>query len=221
VIQVQCRATHAPDASVALRMRALAVRRGKASNRQSSRARISVLGRSARDQRPPFCVQKIVTCMTWHGVACIRAAVVYMSLKLHNNPGRDRDRDLTCCGKPTDAPIRAPCGNKITWSSVDWDPWAWGHGVVYLATATSFRLLVFVNDGIRLCAAVWMPDKCCSGHGVVSFGDNVVRLLVFVHFVFVDDGPTCGRRFGNRMGDGLELKRECIHPAGICTVVLH
>jgi hypothetical protein len=96
-----------------------------------------------------------------------------------------------------------------------------GHGVVSFGDSNVVRLLVFVNDDIRLCTAVWVPDKYCSGHGVVLFGDNLVRLLEIVHFVSVDDGPTCGRRSGYRMGDGLELKRECMHPAGICTVVLH
>ena len=43
-----------------------------------------------------------------------------MSLKLHNT---QIDRDLACCGKPIDFPIRAPCGNRETWSSADWGPW--------------------------------------------------------------------------------------------------
>jgi hypothetical protein len=69
VIQVQCRATHAPDAAVALRMCALAVRRGKAPNRHSSRAQTSVLGRSARDQPPPLPPKSsYMHDMAWHGM---------------------------------------------------------------------------------------------------------------------------------------------------------
>jgi hypothetical protein len=67
-----------------------------------------------------------------------------------------------------------------------------GHGVVSFGDSNVVRLLVFVNDGIRFCAAVWVPDKCCSGHGVVSFGDNVLRLLVIVHSVLSTMAPLVG-----------------------------
>ena len=109
-------------------------------------------------------------------MACIEATVVYMSLKLHNT---QIDRDLASCGKPIDFPIRAPCGNRETWSSADWGSW---DGVVPFGDdfVVHLSLLTMMMDGLACIGKAMLRSWLLA---------PTLSFVCICSFAFVDDGP--------------------------------